>query len=171
MIVGNTCLYGATGGALYAAGQAGERFAVRNSQAIAVIEGAGDHCCEYMTGGVVVVLGEVGRNFGAGMTGGIAYVLDEENTFEQLWNNDSDKRLQRVPRGGERALKELIQRHQAKTGSARSAEILARWEYFLPLFWQVVPPAEVGDAQVLDILPETETVILFADFNPLEVQH
>jgi glutamate synthase (ferredoxin) len=169
VIIGNTCLYGATGGALYAAGQAGERFAVRNSQAIAVIEGAGDHCCEYMTGGVVVVLGEVGRNFGAGMTGGIAYVLDEENTFQQLWNDDSEKRLQRLPKGGERALKELIQRHHAKTGSGRSAEILASWEYFMPLFWQVVPPAEEGDPQVVDTLPESETVILFADFNPAEI--
>ena len=136
-----------------------------------MIEGAGDHCCEYMTGGVVVVLGEVGRNFGAGMTGGIAYVLDEENTFQQLWNDDSEKRLQRLPRGGEHALKELIQRHHDKTGSRRSADILASWEYFMPLFWQVVPPAEDGDPQVLDTLPESETVILFADFNPAEIQH
>src|SRR5690606_23581907 len=80
-IVGNTCLYGATGGKLFAAGRAGERFAVRNSGAHAVIEGAGDHCCEYMTGGVVVVLGETGYNFGAGMTGGFAYVLDENRHF------------------------------------------------------------------------------------------
>lgn len=78
VIMGNTCLYGATGGELFASGRAGERFAVRNSGAIAVIEGAGMHCCEYMTGGVVVVLGSVGVNFGAGMTGGYAYVLDED---------------------------------------------------------------------------------------------
>lgn len=171
VIIGNTCLYGATGGALYVAGQAGERFAVRNSQAVAVIEGAGDHCCEYMTGGLVVVLGAVGRNFGAGMTGGIAYVLDEENTFEQLWNNDGDKRMQRLPRGGERVLKELIQRHHDKTGSDRSAQILANWEYFKPLFWQIVPPAEADDQQVLDIWPEAETVIILGDFNAAEVQH
>src|SRR4029077_17773533 len=78
VIMGNTCLYGATGGELYAAGQAGERFAVRNSGAVAVIEGAGDHCCEYMTGGAVCVLGRTGVNFGAGFTGGFAYVLDLE---------------------------------------------------------------------------------------------
>ena len=80
-LVGNTCLYGATGGELYVSGRAGERFAVRNSGAKAVIEGAGDHCCEYMTGGHVTVLGSVGANFGAGMTGGFAYVLDEDRTF------------------------------------------------------------------------------------------
>jgi glutamate synthase (NADPH/NADH) large chain len=80
-IIGNTCLYGATGGKLFAAGTAGERFAVRNSGAFAVIEGAGDHCCEYMTGGIVTVLGKVGHNFGAGMTGGFAYVLDLDNVI------------------------------------------------------------------------------------------
>ena len=79
-IVGNTCLYGATGGKLYAEGKAGERFAVRNSGAIAVTEGAGDHCCEYMTGGSVIVLGEVGNNFGAGMTGGVAFIYDDSGT-------------------------------------------------------------------------------------------
>src|SRR5690606_21430600 len=80
-ILGNTCLYGATGGELYASGRAGERFAVRNSGAVAVVEGAGDHCCEYMTGGTVVVLGRTGLNFGAGFTGGLAYVLDLERDF------------------------------------------------------------------------------------------
>ena len=80
-LVGNTCLYGATGGELYVSGRAGERFAVRNSGANAVLEGAGDHCCEYMTGGHITVLGSVGANFGAGMTGGFAYVLDEDRTF------------------------------------------------------------------------------------------
>ena len=85
-IVGNTCLYGATGGLLYANGRAGERFAVRNSGAVAVVEGVGDHGCEYMTGGTVVVLGRTGKNFGAGMTGGFAYVLDLEDRFEQLYN-------------------------------------------------------------------------------------
>src|SRR5699024_500985 len=87
-IIGNTCLYGATGGRLFAAGTAGERFAVRNSGAHAVIEGAGDHCCEYMTGGLVAVLGETGDNFGAGMTGGFAYVLDEERTFVDKVNHE-----------------------------------------------------------------------------------
>ena len=86
IIVGNTVLYGATEGECYFRGVAGERFAVRNSGAIAVIEGAGDHCCEYMTGGVVVVLGDTGRNFAAGMSGGIAYVLDEDGTFKSRCN-------------------------------------------------------------------------------------
>ena len=87
-IIGNTCLYGATGGTLFAAGTAGERFGVRNSGATAVIEGAGDHCCEYMTGGLVCVLGETGVNFGAGMTGGFAYVLDEDRTFVDKYNHE-----------------------------------------------------------------------------------
>ena len=142
-IAGNTCLYGATGGALYAAGQAGERFGVRNSNAIAVIEGAGDHCCEYMTGGTVVVLGSVGRNFGAGMTGGIAFVLDEHELFGQLINGDSDKEMRRIPLGDSQALKDLIGAHHAKTNSARAAQILAAWEHYLPLFWQVTP-SEAG---------------------------
>ena len=86
IIVGNTVLYGAIAGECYFRGVAGERFAVRNSGAIAVVEGAGDHCCEYMTGGVVVVIGKTGRNFAAGMSGGIAYVLDEDGTFEERCN-------------------------------------------------------------------------------------
>ena len=86
VIMGNTVLYGATGGRLFAAGVAGERFAVRNSGAVAVVEGAGEHCCEYMTGGTVVVLGETGRNFGAGMTGGDAYVYDINDTLERRYN-------------------------------------------------------------------------------------
>ena len=88
LIIGNTVLYGATAGKLFAAGQAGDRFAVRNSGAVAVIEGAGNHCCEYMTGGIVVVLGRAGRNFGAGMSNGVAYVLDEAGTFETRVNKD-----------------------------------------------------------------------------------
>ena len=88
VIIGNTCLYGATGGEFYAAGRAGERFGVRNSGALAVVEGAGDHCCEYMTGGIVVVLGPTGLNFGAGMTGGFAYVLDTERDFVDRYNHE-----------------------------------------------------------------------------------
>jgi glutamate synthase (NADPH) large chain len=87
-IIGNTCLYGATGGKLFAAGTAGERFAVRNSGAHTVVEGTGDHCCEYMTGGIVCVLGKTGYNFGSGMTGGFAYVLDEDNTFVDKVNHE-----------------------------------------------------------------------------------
>jgi len=91
VILGNTCLYGSTGGTLYAQGIAGERFAVRNSKGQAVIEGAGDHCCEYMTGGVVVALGRVGRNVGAGMTGGLAYMLDEDGSFPTKVNPELSK--------------------------------------------------------------------------------
>ncbi|MBC7883508.1 MAG: glutamate synthase large subunit [Anaerolineae bacterium] len=144
VIVGNTCLYGATGGSLYANGQAGERFAVRNSLANAVVEGCGDHGCEYMTGGIVVILGATGRNFGAGMTGGLAYVLDAEQTFESRLNRDGDKIIQRLQRGsaGEAQLQGLIQTHYRRTDSDLAYQILQNWENYLPKFWQVVPPAE-----------------------------
>ncbi|MCS6812138.1 MAG: glutamate synthase large subunit [Cyanobacteria bacterium] len=148
VIIGNTCLYGATGGALYANGQAGERFAVRNSRAIAVIEGAGDHCCEYMTGGVVVVLGRVGRNVGAGMTGGLAYILDEDNTVATKLNPEIVK-LQRVQTdAGEQQLRTLIQAHYDRTRSRKAQTILANWATFLPQFWQVVPPSEADSPEV-----------------------
>ncbi|MBC8122791.1 MAG: glutamate synthase large subunit [Gemmatimonadaceae bacterium] len=143
VIIGNTCLYGATGGSLYASGQAGERFAVRNSSAQAVIEGCGDHGCEYMTGGTVVVMGPTGRNFGAGMTGGIAYVLDESDRFRARINLDNDKQIQRVPAGaGAEHLHTLIQAHYRKTDSQLAHRILVDWEAYLARFWQVVPPAE-----------------------------
>jgi len=142
VIIGNTCLYGATGGMVFANGLAGERFAVRNSKATAVIEGAGDHCCEYMTGGVIVVLGKVGRNVGAGMTGGLAYFLDEEGCFPELVNQEIVK-LQRVlTLAGARQLQELILAHVERTGSPKAKAILANWDEFLPKFWQVVPPSE-----------------------------
>ena len=138
-IIGNTVLYGATGGALYAAGSAGERFCVRNSGATAVVEGVGDHGCEYMTAGVVVILGETGRNFGAGMSGGTAYVLDEKRQFEKKYN--SDIKLEKVT--GERDIKNLmalIQNHAAYTGSQHAENILTNWEAFLPHFWKIVTP-------------------------------
>jgi glutamate synthase (ferredoxin) len=141
-IIGNTCLYGATGGVLYASGRAGERFAVRNSKGQAVIEGAGDHCCEYMTGGVTVVLGPVGRNVGAGMTGGLGYFLDEAGNFAAKVNPEIVK-IQRVcSPAGEAQLKALITAHAEKTGSAKAKAILADWATYLPQFWQVVPPSE-----------------------------
>ncbi|OKH22777.1 glutamate synthase subunit alpha [Hydrococcus rivularis NIES-593] len=143
-IVGNTCLYGATGGLLYANGRAGERFAVRNSLAKAVIEGAGDHCCEYMTGGVVVVLGSVGRNVGAGMTGGLAYFLDEDGSFPEKVNKDIVK-IQRIcTPAGEELLKGLIEAHVEKTGSPKGKAILNNWKSYLDKFWQVVPPSEAN---------------------------
>ncbi|MBE9125704.1 MULTISPECIES: glutamate synthase-related protein [unclassified Coleofasciculus] len=142
VIVGNTCLYGATGGTLFANGGAGERFAVRNSKGQAVIEGAGDHCCEYMTGGVVVVLGHVGRNVGAGMTGGLAYFLDEDGSFPAKVNPEIVKMQRVTTSAGEQQLKELIQAHADRTGSAKAKLILANWSDYLPKFWQVVPPSE-----------------------------
>jgi len=146
-IVGNTCLYGATGGVFYAAGRAGERFAVRNSQAIAVIEGAGDHCCEYMTGGRVLVLGTVGNNFGAGMTGGIAYVLDEMGAFKSCFNDDGGKRLQRLGPQAEDVVKELLLTHFVATKSVLADMILTTWTDYRDKFWQVVPPTETDIAE------------------------
>lgn len=142
VIIGNTCLYGATGGFLFANGQAGERFAVRNSQAQAVIEGTGDHCCEYMTGGIVVVLGRSGRNVGAGMTGGLAYFLDEDGSFPTKVNPEIVQIQRVITASGEAQLKSLIQAHAERTGSAKAQAILAQWPEFLNKFWQVVPPSE-----------------------------
>src|SRR5690606_2467028 len=119
-IMGNACLYGATGGELFAAGRAGERFAVRNSGATAVIEGAGDHCCEYMTGGVIAVLGRTGLNFGAGFTGGFAYVLDLERDFVDRYNHELVDITRMKPEGMEhhiQHLRGLILRHIDETGS------------------------------------------------------
>ncbi len=149
VIIGNTCLYGATGGILLANGKAGERFAVRNSQATAVIEGAGDHCCEYMTGGTIVVLGNVGRNVGAGMTGGLGYFLDENDSFPSKVNGEIVK-IQRIATvAGEQHLKDLILQHFEKTGSAKAGRILSAWDKYLPLFWQVVPPSEAQSPEVI----------------------
>jgi glutamate synthase (ferredoxin) len=147
VIVGNTCLYGATGGVLYANGQAGERFAVRNSAAKAVIEGAGDHCCEYMTGGVIVVLGKVGRNVGAGMTGGLAYFLDEDGSFSKKVNPEIVKVQRVLTPAGEAQLKELISAHGDRTGSKKAKLILENWQTYLPMFWQVVPPSEADSPE------------------------
>ena len=137
-IVGNTCLYGATGGSLFANGCGGERFAVRNSGAEAVVEGIGDHGCEYMTGGTIVVLGRTGKNFGAGMTGGSAYVLDLENEFPDLYNTGLVV-IERLDHQGENVLRQLIVRHLEETGSARAREILGDWEKFSSSFWKVLP--------------------------------
>ena len=143
-IVGNTVLYGATSGVLFVAGQTGERFAVRNSGALAVVEGVGDHCCEYMTGGTVVVLGKTGRNFAAGMSHGVAYVLDETGRFPTHVNRESVD-LERVESADdEAALRTLIARHYQRTESRRAEEVLARWPEMVQRFWKVVPhPAQV----------------------------
>jgi len=167
IIVGNTVLYGATSGECYFQGVAGERFAVRNSGATAIVEGVGDHCCEYMTGGVVVVLGQTGRNFAAGMSGGVAYVLDEAGDFDQRTNMamvelepiaDEDRALERTEhQGGDleahglvdlmrdmtrhdaQRLLRLIEQHVHYTNSRRGREILERWDKYQPKFIKVMP--------------------------------
>jgi glutamate synthase (NADPH/NADH) large chain len=167
IIVGNTVLYGAITGEAYFRGVAGERFAVRNSGAIAVVEGTGDHGCEYMTGGCVVVIGNTGRNFAAGMSGGVAYVLDEDKTFSQRCNL-SMVDLQPIPeeeeliekhqhhggdleshglvditammdRNDSARLHELIARHHRYTGSGKAKDILENWADYLPKFVKVMP--------------------------------
>jgi len=138
-ILGNTVLYGATGGQLFAAGRAGERFAVRNSGALAVVEGTGAHACEYMTGGIVVVLGETGQNFGAGMSAGVAYVLDMAGVFPNRCNTELVE-LQRIHNPDEiDALRTIIQWHGKKTRSWRAAQILAEWSRMQRAFWCVLP--------------------------------
>jgi glutamate synthase (NADPH/NADH) large chain len=143
-IMGNTCLYGATGGSLYAAGSVGERFGVRNSGAMAVVEGAGDHCCEYMTGGIITVLGPTGYNFGAGMTGGFAYVLDTDRKFVDRYNME----LIDIQRVTSEALEShrgfliaTIEDHVRETGSAWAQHILDNFSDFASQFWLVKPKA------------------------------
>ena len=161
IIVGNTVLYGATSGECYFRGVAGERFAVRNSGAIAVVEGVGDHGCEYMTGGLVVVLGQTGRNFAAGMSGGVAYVLDEDGTFgkrcnmamvqleavpEEVASSESGEvethgrvHLNHLGKADAAALRGRIEDHLRHTGSTRAKEILDHWSKYLPKFVKVMP--------------------------------
>ncbi|MGH6981813.1 MAG: glutamate synthase large subunit, partial [Stellaceae bacterium] len=169
IVVGNTVLYGAIGGEAYFEGVAGERFAVRNSGAVTVVEGTGDHGCEYMTGGVVVVLGNTGRNFGAGMSGGIAYVYDPEKRFDRLANKamadlewvkpaeteaghaeEHDRPRQRAAnvddsgmgdplRFDAERLRILVERHYLYTGSARARELLDHWDKAVTQFVKIVP--------------------------------
>jgi len=141
-IMGNTCLYGATGGKLYAAGRAGERFAVRNSGCLAVIEGTGDHTCEYMTGGIVTIIGDVGVNFGAGMTGGFAYVLDETGDLDIRLNKESIEMLEIGDLAiHQEHLRGIIDKHFNETGSLRAQEILQNFDKFSPLFKLIKPSA------------------------------
>ncbi|MBC1261790.1 glutamate synthase large subunit [Synechococcus sp. BSF8S] len=150
VIMGNTCLYGATGGELFALGRAGERFAVRNSGARTVVEGCGDHGCEYMTGGVVVVLGSTGRNVAAGMTGGVAFLLDEEDALGGLLNPEivSVHPLQTPEQ--EQLIKPLLEAHLEVTGSRKAAEILANWPQWRPRFKVLVPPSELATVGLLE---------------------
>ncbi|MBR4839123.1 MAG: glutamate synthase large subunit [Paludibacteraceae bacterium] len=139
IIAGNTGLYGATTGELYVNGRVGERFGVRNSGAIAVIEGAGDHCCEYMTGGRVVVLGETGRNFGAGMSGGVAYVWDKNRHFDYFCNMDMVELSLVEENAYRKELHELIRQHWVYTGSKLARTMLDDWNHYVEEFIQVVP--------------------------------
>nr|YP_009393673.1 glutamate synthase [Caloglossa beccarii]ARW62235.1 glutamate synthase [Caloglossa beccarii] len=144
VIIGNTCLYGATGGYLFAQGQAGERFAVRNSAAKAVVEGVGDHACEYMTGGLVIVLGSTGRNIGAGMTGGLVYILDEYNLLSFNLNNEIVKSQKILTKEAEDQIKNMIELYEIKTKSMKARKILDNWKYYLNYFYQLVPPSEAN---------------------------
>jgi glutamate synthase domain-containing protein 2/glutamate synthase domain-containing protein 1/glutamate synthase domain-containing protein 3 len=138
-IVGNTVLYGATGGRLFAAGRAGERFCVRNSGATAVVEGVGDHGCEYMTGGTVLVLGETGRNFGAGMTNGVAYVLDEEGHFPTRLNGELVHAERLMDSDELSMVYDLVQQHFERTASRRAEAVLNLWDVYRGQFWKVAP--------------------------------
>ncbi|MEZ8286337.1 glutamate synthase large subunit [Vibrio splendidus] len=139
-IIGNTCLYGATGGKLFAAGTAGERFGVRNSGTVAVIEGAGDNACEYMTGGIVAILGATGVNFGAGMTGGFAYVMDKNEDFQGRVNNESVEALSLSDLFiHQEHLRGLIAEHLEETGSVHAEAILANFDEWIPKFYLVKP--------------------------------
>ena len=139
IIAGNTGLYGATTGELYVNGRVGERFGVRNSGATAVIEGAGDHCCEYMTGGRVVVLGETGRNFAAGMSGGVAYVWDKNHNFDYFCNMDMVEINLVEETTYRKELQELIRKHYLYTGSALAGKMLDNWSHYVEEFVQIVP--------------------------------
>jgi glutamate synthase (NADPH) large chain len=138
-IIGNTVLYGATAGKLFAAGQAGERFAVRNSGADAVVEGCGSNGCEYMTGGTVVILGPVGTNFGAGMSGGMAFVYDPDDNFEKIVNSDTVIWQRVATAHWDGVLKDLVAEHVATTQSRFGETLLLDWERQRPRFWQIVP--------------------------------
>ena len=155
-IMGNTCLYGATGGKLFAAGMAGERFAIRNSGAVAVVEGVGDHGCEYMTGGAVTILGETGGNFGAGMTGGFALALDVHDTLEQRCNPELIQWQPVTAEGCEeyvQYLRRALMEHSGETGSERAQKILEQLDEWLPRFW-LIAPKEARLEQLLDELRE-----------------
>ena len=139
IIIGNTVLYGATSGEVYVRGVAGERFCVRNSGAYAVVEGVGDHCCEYMTGGRTVVLGSTGRNFAAGMSGGIAYVLDQKGNFDYYCNKGLVELSPLNDRDDINELQAMINNHLTHTSSSLAEEILVNWNKYIDRFVKVIP--------------------------------
>jgi glutamate synthase (NADPH/NADH) large chain/glutamate synthase (ferredoxin) len=155
-IIGNTVMYGATGGVLFASGRAGERFCVRNSGGAAVIEGVGDHGCEYMTGGTVVVLGPTGKNFAAGMTGGTAYILDSSDHFLKLLNPQLVTAQRLLPEEETEELEKLIQMHSQKTGSILAQEMLSNWSLYRAQFWKVIPHIPIAKPLELEIKKEEE---------------
>jgi glutamate synthase (ferredoxin) len=169
VIVGNTVLYGATAGAAFIAGVAGERFAVRNSGANAVVEGVGDHGCEYMTGGRVVVLGRTGKNFAAGMSGGIAYVFDETGDFWRLCNQEMVSLMLIDEQEEIKFVRNLISKHFQYTESQRAKELLLNWETSLSRFVRVIPNdyREVIEAQKqllsIGLSPEIAEMRAFAE--------
>jgi glutamate synthase (NADPH/NADH) large chain/glutamate synthase (ferredoxin) len=138
ILIGNTSLYGATQGEAYFYGTAGERFAVRNSGVKAVIEGTGDHGCEYMTGGIVVVLGRTGRNFAAGMSGGEAYVLNEDGKFPSRCNLGMVELEEVIASEDKQKLRAMIEAHHRHTGSRKAKLVLAQWEAMLPKFVKIM---------------------------------
>ena len=164
IIIGNTCLYGATGGELYAAGMAGERFGVRNSGALAVVEGIGDHGCEYMTGGTVIVLGDTGLNFGAGMSGGMAFVVDEAGDFVSRANKEMVE-LTRIASVGTEPYRDFleaqIERHLTLTGSARAKALLADFDATLAKVW-LVKPKRISIEDLVEDLPGQQREVLEA---------
>lgn len=157
-IIGNTCLYGATGGELYASGQAGERFGVRNSGATTVVEGMGDNGCEYMTGGIVVCLGSTGVNFAAGMTGGFAYLLDEERNIEKRMNHECAQAMPIELPAYQHHLKSLIEAHYQATQSERAKTMLDNFDQWLPKFLLVKPTA----TDIKTMLPNATNVLKLA---------
>jgi glutamate synthase domain-containing protein 3 len=160
VIAGNVALYGATGGELYLNGIAGERFAVRNSGARAVVEGVGDHGCEYMTGGVIVVIGSTGNNFAAGMSGGVAYVYDETELFDTRCNLDMVDVESVWTEEDRTQLRTMIEQHHGYTGSAQARMILENWDECLPLFVKVMPIdyRKVLERMRMEEHPDQETV-------------
>ena len=159
IIVGNVAFYGATNGEAYIRGMAGERFCVRNSGVRAVVEGVGDHACEYMTGGRVVVIGKTGRNFAAGMSGGIAYVLDEDGTFKNRCNFETVA-LERLEERDLQEVEEMLKRHAVYTRSARAWQLLALWQETAGKFVKVMPR---DYRRVLEALEEAEAKGLVGD--------
>ena len=139
VIIGNVALYGATSGQAYIAGVAGERFCVRNSGAVAVVEGVGEHGCEYMTGGRAVILGPTGKNFAAGMSGGIAYVLDEDNCLYKNLNKELVLMEKLEHKVDKEELKEMLKNHVKYTGSQKAKEVLDNFDEYVPKFKKIIP--------------------------------